>query len=122
MPKRSPGDAHIILDNLIERSGIPRETQPEWIDFIHNTTKEYLAGDRFANDNDAGLLAKHLNESDWKQVVLFVGRLANAVLLQMSSDGPKTIRRAMLRVSDQDRSSLFSVVRSLLDLDPAAKA
>jgi hypothetical protein len=70
-PGRSDSSAEEILEGLVERSGIVRESQPDRIDFIHNTIKEFLAGERFANDGDVGRLAEMVTEPSWQPVVLF---------------------------------------------------
>ncbi|MBC7818946.1 MAG: NACHT domain-containing protein, partial [Planctomycetaceae bacterium] len=44
---RTPADAEIVLTSLVERSGMLREPNPDAIDFIHNTFKEFLAGEAF---------------------------------------------------------------------------
>ena len=67
----SERDASVVLDSLVERSGMFREAKPGHLDFIHNTFKEYLAGESFANSGDAGLLIKEALNSSWHRVVLF---------------------------------------------------
>lgn len=73
--KRFPGhyasDARVVTDSLVERSGILREERPGEISFIHNAFKELLAGDYFADQDSAGLLAKHALDADWQPVILF---------------------------------------------------
>lgn len=64
-------DAHELLRLLIERSGVLRETRPGEIDFIHNTLKEYLAAERFADADDAGQLADKYADASWQPVILF---------------------------------------------------
>ncbi len=68
---QSADDADIVCSTLVERSGMLRETKPGHLDFIHNTFKEYLAGERFANSGDAGILAEHALDSTWQRVLLF---------------------------------------------------
>ena len=64
-------DADELLKLLIERSGVLRETRPGEIDFIHNTLKEYLAAERFADADDAGQLADRYADASWQPVILF---------------------------------------------------
>jgi hypothetical protein len=68
---QSEEDAEIVCQALVERSGMLREAKPGYIDFIHNTFKEFLAGDRFANSGDAGLMAEHALDPTWQRVLLF---------------------------------------------------
>jgi len=68
---QSENDAEIICQALVERSGMLRETRPGYLDFMHNTFKEYLAGDRFASSGDIGLLADHALDGAWQRVLLF---------------------------------------------------
>jgi NACHT conflict system protein/NACHT domain-containing protein/Leucine Rich Repeat (LRR) protein len=68
---QSEEDAEVVCQALVERSGMLRETKPGYLDFIHNTFKEYLAGDRFGSSGDAGLLAEHALDPTWQRVVLF---------------------------------------------------
>jgi predicted ATP-binding protein involved in virulence/Leucine-rich repeat (LRR) protein len=76
IPGRTPDDAPVVLDSLVERSGMLREASPGSIDFLHNTFKEFLAGERFADQAHVGLLAKRVLADDptaatWRRVALF---------------------------------------------------
>jgi hypothetical protein len=64
-------DAAELLKLLIERSGMLRETRPRELDFIHNTIKEFLAAERFADAGDAGQLADRFADGSWQPVILF---------------------------------------------------
>jgi len=66
-----------LLEGLIERSGVLREGKPGHVEFIHNTIKEYLAGDRFADEADFGLLAKNALSADWDPVIVFAAGSRN---------------------------------------------
>jgi predicted NACHT family NTPase len=66
---QSEEDAPVVCESIVERSGMLRETRPGHLDFIHNTFKEYLAGERFANTGDAGLLAGHALDPAWQRVI-----------------------------------------------------
>lgn len=68
---RATADAESVLSGLIERSGMLRETSPGEIDFIHNTFKEYLAAEVFAERRDDGLLARNALDPAWQQVLIF---------------------------------------------------
>ena len=70
-PDRKGIDANELLKLVIERSGVLRETRPGEIDFIHNTLKEYLAAEQFADADDAGQLADRYEDGSWQPVILF---------------------------------------------------
>ncbi len=71
LPGHDPRSASIVLSSLVERSGMLREARPGHIDFIHNTFKEYLAAERFADDDDVGLLVEHALDPSWQRVIEF---------------------------------------------------
>ena len=60
-----------VTAELVVRSGILREESPGLVSFIHNSFKEFLAGDYCADENNAGLLAEKALEPDWQPVVLY---------------------------------------------------
>src|SRR5262249_1885573 len=47
------------------------EPGPEAIDFIHNTFKEYLGAEKFAEEHITGLLVDKVSEPAWTPVVYF---------------------------------------------------
>jgi hypothetical protein len=78
LPNRTGSEAPVVLRALIERSGMLREARPRsteshgMIDFIHNTFKEYLGGERVAARGEAALLAdKCQRDPVWKRAALF---------------------------------------------------
>lgn len=70
-PDRKGIDADELLNLIVERSGVLRETRPNEIDFIHNTLKEYLAAERFSDADDVGQLADKYADASWQPVILF---------------------------------------------------
>jgi predicted HTH transcriptional regulator len=92
-PGHSAADANVVADSLVERSGILREETPGEISFIHNTFKELLAGDYFAGEDAAGLLANHALDSAWQPVILF------AVATERRGFATKVIRKMLERGS-----------------------
>jgi hypothetical protein len=64
-------DAEVVRGGLLERGGIMREAFPGHIDFIHNTLKEFLAADRFAEGGFAGQLAGNCRKPAWHPVIVF---------------------------------------------------
>jgi hypothetical protein len=70
-PGHSSNNADVVCECLVERCGMLREIEPGHLDFIHNTFKEFLAGERFADSGYAGLLSKHALDPTWQGVILF---------------------------------------------------
>ncbi len=71
LPGAASSDAQEVRKGLVERSGVIREARPGAVDFIHNTIKEFLAADRFVENNDLGELAGHAADASWQPVILF---------------------------------------------------
>lgn len=67
-------DMPTVTQALVEQSGLLREPKPGWLDFIHNTLKEFLAGERFAQLNDWGLLADRALDPAWQPAILFAAQ------------------------------------------------
>lgn len=63
-----------VCRGLIERSGLLRRPKAGSVEFIHNTFKEYLAGELFAKIGDYGALADNALKSGWNEVILFAVR------------------------------------------------
>lgn len=70
-PDHDESNAGIVLDALVERSGMLRVAVPSEIDFIHNSFKEYLAAEALIDGGDINLLAGKALDASWQQIVLF---------------------------------------------------
>lgn len=99
-PGHAASDAHVVLEALVERSGILREESPREISFIHNAFKELLAGDYFAGEDSAGLLAKRALDPTWQPVILF------AVAADRRGFATKVIQNILNPNSKESRSNL----------------
>lgn len=99
-PGHSADDAHVVTDSLVERSGILREESPGEISFIHNAFKELLAGDYFAGEGSAGLLANHVLDPTWQPVILF------AVAVDLRGFATKVIKRILEPTSKISKADL----------------
>jgi formylglycine-generating enzyme required for sulfatase activity len=64
-------DAVAVRRALVERSGMLQESSGRRIELLHNTLKEFLAAERFANGGEVELLARHAEDSSWQPVILF---------------------------------------------------
>lgn len=61
-----------MLRVLLERSGLLQESSEQTIEFLHNTLKEFLAAELFANRAEVQALADHCHDAAWQPVILFV--------------------------------------------------
>ena len=75
-------EAGTVLDGLIERSGMLRESQPGVVNFIHNTFKEYLAGDLLAQKRNDKLLADKVLDPAWQNILLFAAAKGESTFVQ----------------------------------------
>jgi predicted MPP superfamily phosphohydrolase len=64
-------DAVAIRRALVERSGMLQESSGRRIELLHNTLKEFLAAERFANGGEVEILASHADDPSWQPVILF---------------------------------------------------
>lgn len=80
-PDHSAEDTAVVTASLLERSGILRESRPGYLDFIHNTFKEYLAGERLAEEEDVGRLVEKALDPAWEPVVLFAAAKGKSVFV-----------------------------------------
>jgi len=93
-----------IRQALVERSGMLQESSEYRIEFLHNTLKEYLAAERFANSGEFQIMADHCHEDSWQPVILFAvalpregsdfaTQLVRAIMAKTSLDDPPTGRK-----------------------------
>lgn len=73
---RSANEAEMVLKGLLERSGVLREPLPGQVDFLHNTFKEFLAGEYFASERSINKLLEHVfaaidGAESWRRITLF---------------------------------------------------
>jgi len=111
IPDSDVEESKVILDHLIERSGIVRKTRPERLDFIHNSFKEYLAASIFVENEDIGLLTRRANEEGWQPVVRFAAATHKP-------DFASDLIRSLLHESEEDTEESFekSQTRRILAL------
>lgn len=62
---------------LTERSGVLREPIADEIDFAHRTFQEYLAAQAVLDEGDTGLLIKHADDDQWREVVILAAGRAS---------------------------------------------
>lgn len=119
-PGHLAGGAADLRQAFVERSGLLREPEPERIDFVHNTLKEYLAGDRFAQLGDTGPLVEHVLDPAWQPAILFAAGsravgFADRLIERLLDDGGVTRRMSSLigwpRGADTERARKIFAVR-----------
>jgi len=75
--EKSKLDSREVLFNFIERSGIIRERNPGFIDFIHRSFQEYMAANASALEGDWGLLVKNANDDQWHETIVLAAGFTN---------------------------------------------
>jgi len=123
IPGRHADEARIVLDALIERSGMLREARPGAVDFIHNTFKEYLAGDLLAQQREDGFLATKVLDPNWKNILVFsaacgestfVKNLATKILGEqpaLTEPNTKKKTRKSSQLSTEQRQRVLMAIR-----------
>ncbi|MDC0711754.1 leucine-rich repeat domain-containing protein [Stigmatella sp. ncwal1] len=121
IPGRQRDENRTVLDGLIQRSGMLREARPGAVDFIHNTFKEYLAGDLLAQQRNDGLMGKKALEPAWQNILVFaaargessfVQNLVIQVLGETSpGERPKGKKGGKSRLSPEQRTRALMAIR-----------
>ncbi|MCH8292976.1 leucine-rich repeat domain-containing protein [Candidatus Poribacteria bacterium] len=101
-------DSVAVRRALVERSGMLQESSEQRIEFLHNTLKEFLAAERFANMGEFRMMADNAAEESWQPVILFAVALprdgssfatdlVRVILKQTPLDAPPTGRSKQAR-------------------------
>ena len=72
--------AEMVLEALLQRSGVIREPVPGRIDFVHRTVQEYLAAKQAADLGDMDLLVRNAHRDQWRETVVMAAGHANEPL------------------------------------------
>ncbi len=127
----------VVLEHMIQRSGILREPIPDRIDFVHRTFQEYLAAREAAEQGHAGALLEHAHLDSWRETIILAAGHANtpvrtqllAGLLTLAAERPKQARRlrllaaACLETAPRVEPEILAQIRAhLRDLLPRAVA
>jgi hypothetical protein len=100
-------DEALLFQGLLERSGLLREQQPNQVEFIHNTLKEFLAAKEFVNLGDSVLLASKCREAAWRNVILFAIAQGSAAFVNPLVG--KVLAVEGLRKEDQQIQKAFAI-------------
>lgn len=120
-PNHNRQDASVVRKSLVERSGLLREQRPGYIDFIHNTFRDFLAADRFAAEAHLGLLVQRALDDSWRPVILFAAACRQSdfasrlveKLLQTSEESSQLSRRAYALLALNCRAVAIALDREL---------
>jgi len=100
-----------VLQRTLERTGLLREPQPDEVQFVHRTFRDYLAAKEVVDCSDLGLLVDHAHLDQWHDVVV------NAVALARPRERDQLLRHLL----DGNRAALDDPrVRNRLRLVAAA--
>ena len=106
-PDMNESDAELLLRMLIERSGVLREQRPGYIDFVHNTLKEYLAAELFVATRDISRLARRSVDDTWRPVVLFASATRDRAF------GTRLVRKILALAEDAGKARKPDAARRL---------
>jgi hypothetical protein len=109
------GEAPVVLQSLLERSGVVREPVTGRVDFIHRTFQDYLAARAIVDGGELGILLQHADNDLWQDViVLAVGYAGSAVREELLTDLLHLARNA----PDDKRARLHIVALACLEAAP----
>src|SRR5579883_1358397 len=125
IPDRNKDEAEAVFDCIKERSGMIREAtsedektgKPATIEFLHNTFKEFLAGEQIAIERHTGLLLKNLHHEAWRRVGVFAFAAGDAVFQNELLNGvfktlpptlpkPRTGQKKVINPADENIRAL----------------
>ena len=69
----------VVLQELLERSGILRQPQIGVVDFVHRTFLEYMAARAAVTAGDFGFLASKANDDSWRETIVFAAGHAQGI-------------------------------------------
>lgn len=96
----------LLIDYLVQRTGILREPAKEKIDYIHKTFMEYLAAKAIARNAIWNLMEKNLINPFWKEAIIMCFNL-------MSQDIATETLRVLLKNYGNSRNEEFLFMASL---------
>lgn len=99
-------NAELVLDYLVERSGIIREPEEGIIDFIHKTFMEYLAVKAICRNCDWNILVREACNSNWKETIVMCFN-------EMGETQATNILKELLKKSVEERKERYILIASL---------
>ncbi|WP_405790987.1 NACHT domain-containing protein [Streptomyces sp. NBC_00029] len=70
------GDAPVVFEHFLERSGLLREPAPGTVVFVHRTFQDFLGARAAVEEGDFGLLIAHADDDQWEDVIRMAVALA----------------------------------------------
>ncbi|MFJ3877372.1 NACHT domain-containing protein [Streptomyces sp. NPDC090077] len=70
------GEAPVVFEHFLQRSGLLREPAPGTVDFVHRTFQDFLGARAAVEDGDFGLLTAHADDDQWEDVIRMAVALA----------------------------------------------
>ncbi|MFJ9547044.1 NACHT domain-containing protein [Streptomyces erythrochromogenes] len=118
------GDAPVVFEYFLQRSGLLREPGPATVEFVHRTFQDFLGARAAVEEGDFGLLTSHADDDQWEDVIRM------AVALARPAERVTIIRALLARgenSSDQRiRARIYLLAAACLEhattLDPEVRA
>lgn len=104
-------DARQVVRGLVARGGIIRERRSGWIEFIHNSLKEYLVGDALARGGDQGVIVSNVHQDSWRNVAVFASSAGAAASLTDHGFFADELLRELLDRLSNERSGKVLVLK-----------
>ncbi|WP_432853255.1 NACHT domain-containing protein [Amycolatopsis sp. CA-161197] len=122
--------ADVLLDHLIERSGVIRQPVAGRVDFIHRTFQEFLAAGEAVDRDSIDLLVSHARSDLWRETVLMAcaqaspdqrGRLLSGILAAAASASARTARQLLLLAAACRETAVLAPPEVLARVDTAVR-
>ncbi|OXM68409.1 NACHT N-terminal Helical domain 1-containing protein [Amycolatopsis vastitatis] len=123
--------AEVLLDHLVERSGVIRQPVQGRIDFIHRTFQEFLAAQEAVGRDSIDLLVRHGKSDLWRETVLMAcaqgseeqrGRLLNGILDEAAKASPKVARQLKLLAAACKETAILAPPEVLSRVDDCIRS
>ncbi|MEU5064649.1 NACHT domain-containing protein [Streptomyces virginiae] len=70
------GDAPVVFEHFLQRSGLLREPGPDTVEFVHRTFQDFLGARAAVEEGDFGLLTGRADDDQWEDVIRMAVALA----------------------------------------------
>lgn len=78
-----------VVQRILERGGVLREPNPEDVQFVHRTFRDYLAAREVVDSGDLAFMVEQAHRDDWHDVVV------NTVALARPQERDRLLRRLL---------------------------
>ncbi|MFC9813288.1 NACHT domain-containing protein [Streptomyces virginiae] len=118
------GDAPVVFEHFLQRSGLLREPGPDTVEFVHRTFQDFLGARAAVEEGDFGLLTGHADDDQWEDVIRM------AVALARPAERVTIIRDLLARGENSSdgrtRARIYLLAAACLEhattLDPEVRA